>query len=348
MCKWRMGRHPVAIVLTSEERKLLGKNTLPSVQYRFVQRARIVLLAADGKSNAEISEVVELSEVSVSQWRNRYARHGIVGLKDMSGRGRKRRLTHDQLLAIVEVACQKPADATHWSVRRLSDKLKFVKKSRLQQLLKTFDLKPHQIKTWCFSNDPDFEAKKKDVVGLYLNPPKNAFIICIDEKPLIQALERRVRPMIQGMPEQRSNEYERHGTVDLFAAFCVNDGSALGQIESRHRGIEFLSFMKKVYVRWGRKNKELHVVLDNLATHEVEEVESWLGKHRKVHFHFTPTHASWLNQVELWFSILERQLLNRGSFNDTKDLSEKIMRFIESYNEKAKPFAWCYGQPLKI
>ena len=343
-----MGRHPTTVIITDKERKLLKENTLPSVQHRFVQRARVVLLAADGKSNSYIAEVVGLSEVSVSQWRNRYAKHGIVGLKDISGRGRKRRLTHDQMLKIIEVACQKPDDITHWSVRRLADKLKFVKKSRLQKLLKTFDLKPHQNKTWCFSNDPDFEAKKKDVVGLYLNPPKNAFVICIDEKPCIQALERKTLPMIQGKSELRSSEYKRHGTVDLFAAFCVNDGTALGQIEARHRGIEFLRFMKIVYGKWGRKNKEIHAVLDNLATHEVDEVEVWLQKHKKVHFHFTPTHASWLNQVELWFSILERQLLKRGNFNDTKDLSKKIMHFIDNYNKQAKPFAWCYGQPLKI
>ncbi|MFH0817390.1 MAG: IS630 family transposase [Candidatus Micrarchaeota archaeon] len=343
-----MGRPPVTIELTKKERKLLESNTLPSTQYRFVQRARVVLLAADGKSNAETAILVGLSEVSVSQWRNRYARHGIVGLKDLSGRGRKKKLTHDQVLKIVEVACQKPANATHWSVRRLADKLKFVKKSRLQQLLKSFDLKPHQNKTWCFSKDPDFEAKKKDIVGLYLNPPKNAFVICIDEKPCIQAIERTTRPMVPGMPEQRDSEYLRHGTIDLFAAFCVNDGTTYGQIESRHRGVEFLIFMKNVYAKWGKRNMELHAVLDNLSTHEVDEVNAWLKNHRNVHFHFTPTHASWLNQVELWFSILERQLLRRGSFKDVKDLSNKIMRFIEQYNKKAKPFAWCYGQPLRI
>lgn len=343
-----MARPAAQIVLTDEERKLLNKNTLPSMQYRFVQRAKTVLLASEGKSNEEISKSVGLSLVSVSQWRIRYAKHGIVGLKDASGRGRKRRLTHDQILEVVEVACQTPSDSTHWSLRRLSERLKFVKKSRLQQLLKTFDLKPHQNRMWCFSNDPDFDSKKKDVVGLYLNPPKNAFVICIDEKPQIQALSRRIRFMAQGQPEQRSSEYERHGTVDLFAAFCVNNGKTIGSIEERHRAIEFISFMKKVYANWGRRKTELHVVLDNLGTHDTDKVHEWLGEHRNVHFHFTPTHASWLNQIELWFSILERQLIARGNFQSKEDLSEKIMQFIEKYNDKAKPFAWCYGQPLKI
>lgn len=343
-----MARPAAKIVLTGKERRLLNENTLPSTQYRFVQRARTILLASEGKTNAEISKEVGLSLVSVSQWRNRYVKHGIVGLKDQSGRGRKRRITHDQILEVVEVACQPPADATHWSIRRLSEKLRFVKKSRLQQLLKTFDLKPHQSKMWCFSNDPDFEAKKKDVVGLYLNPPKNALVICIDEKPHIQALSRKSSPMTVGVPEKRSSEYERNGTVDLFAAFCVNNGKTIGSIEKRHRAIEFISFMKKVYAKWGRRMMELHVVLDNLGTHDTDKVREWLGEHKNVHFHFTPTHASWLNQIELWFSILERQLIARGNFQNKEDLSEKIVQFIEKYNDKAKPFAWCYGQPLRI
>lgn len=201
---------------------------------------------------------------------------------------------------------------------------------------------------WCFSKDPDFEAKKKDVVGLYLNPPKNALVICIDEKPQIQALSRKITPMKIGVSERRSSEYERNGTINLFAAFCVNDGKTIGSIEQRHRAVEFLTFMKKVYGIWGMKGVRLHVVLDNLATHDTDEVRDWLGKHKNIYFHFTPTHASWLNQVELWFSILERQLLKRGNFTGQKDLSKKIMKFIRLYNKKAKPFAWCYGQPLRI
>ena len=343
-----MARPAAQIVLTDVERKLLIKNTLPSMQYRFVQRAKTVLLASEGKSNEEISKSVGLSLVSVSQWRTRYARHGIVGLKDASGRGRKRRLTHDQILEVVETACQAPSDATHWSLRRLSEKLKFVKKSQLQQMLKTFDIKPHQSRMWCFSTDPDYEAKKKDVVGLYLNPPKNAFVICVDEKPHIQALSRKIRPMIPGQPEQHSSRYKRNGTVDLFAAFCVHDGKTMGSIEAHHTSVEFISFMKKVYANWGKPEMELHVVLDNLATHDTDEVNEWLGNHKNVHFHFTPTHASWLNQIELWFSILERQLITRGSFQNGEELSQKILQFIEMYNDKAKPFAWCYGQPLRI
>ena len=232
-------------------------------------------------------------------------------------------------------------------MRKLADKLGFVKKSRLQELLKGFDLKPHQSQMWCFSNDPQYEKKKADVVGLYLNPPKNAFVVCIDEKTQIQAKSRKITAMKKGHAEKHDCRYERNGTVDLFAAFRINDGKVIGKIENRRRAIEFLAFIKIVYRKWGRK-KDLHIVLDNLSTHEVDDVKAWLKEKTNVHFHFTPTHASWLNQIELWFSILTRQLLKRGSFPSKDDLSKKIMKFIEAYNKESKPFAWCYGEPLKI
>lgn len=343
-----MARLAVEIVLSVKERKLLVVNTKPSVQHRFVQRARIVLLASRGVENNEIAKRVGLSFVAVSKWRQNYARYGIVGLKDKVGRGRPKRLTHDQLLKVVEVACQTPSNATHWSVRRLSNELGFIQKSRLQQILKGFDLKPHQSKMWCFSNDPEYEKKRADVIGLYLNPPKNAFIVCIDEKPGIQALSRKRLPMQLGKPEKFDHQYKRNGTIDLFAAFRVNDGKVIGEIEQRHTRVEFLKFIKTVYKNWGKKKHKLHIIVDNFGTHEVEEVQKWLQKHKNVHFHFTPTHASWLNQIEMWFSIIERQLLTRGNFENKKDLATKIIKFIEKYNKHSKPFAWCYGQPLKI
>lgn len=343
-----MARRPVEINLTKDERKLLEENTKPSVQYRFVQRARIVLLADKGLSNNDIADQVGLSFVSVCQWRNRYAKNGIVGLKDQTGRGRKKRLTHNQMLKIAEVACTTPKAATHWSLRRLAEKLHFIKKSRLQEIMKDFDLKPHQHKMWCFSNDPQYKEKKADVIGLYLNPPKNAFVISIDEKPGIQAISRRVEKMVPGNPELRSHEYKRNGTVDLFAAFRVHDGKVIGTIEQHHTRIEFLRFLKIVYREWGHQGKTLHIVTDNFGTRETEEVKTWLLKHKTVHFHFTPTHASWLNQIEMWFSIIERQMIARGDFTSTDVLGQKILDYINTYNKTAKPFAWCYGQPLKI
>ena len=343
-----MSRPPVLIVLSKQERDLLEENIQPKTQYRYVQRANVILLAAKGMSNDKISRKVGLSFVAVSHWRNRYAKNGIVGLKDIEGRGRKRRLTHDQMLKIAETACKKPKNTSHWSVRRLAKELGFVKKSRLQEIMKGFDLKPHQSQMWCFSNDPDYEKKKADVVGLYLNPPKNAFVVCIDEKPAIQVLSRRIEPMITGKPERASHEYKRNGTVDLFAAFRVNDGKAMGMMTPRHTGVEFLIFLKKVYRKWGQNEKILHIIIDNFGTHDVKAVQVWLSKHKNVHFHFTPTHASWLNQVELWFGIVQRQLLHRGSFESKEDLSSKILGFIDEYNKTSRAFLWTYdGSPLR-
>jgi transposase len=344
-----MPKGAIQITLTKEEKNLLVENTKPNMQYRFVQRAKIILLAEQGYSNEDISIRVGLSFVSVSIWRNRYAKYGIVGLKDKAGRGRPKKLTHNQILKVVEVACKKPKDATHWSIRRLADELKFVKKSRLQEILKGFDLKPHQSKMWCFSNDPKYEEKKADIIGLYLNPPKNAFVVGVDEKTGIQALSRKRVQMKSGNAELYDHQYKRNGTVDLFAAFRINDGKVIGSVEKKHRAIEFLRFIKIVYNKWGRNKKiKLHIVIDNFSTHEVDEVKKWLKKHKNVIFHFTPTHASWLNQIELWFSILQRQLIKRGDFKSVRDLDRKIINFIKKYNKKAKPFAWCYGEPLKI
>ena len=344
-----MPRTPVRIVLSSRERKLLLQNTRPSMQHRYVQRASVILLAAEGLSNDEIAERTGLSFVSVSHWRNRYARQGIVGLRDAAGRGRKRRLPHNQILKKAEVACTRPGGRSHWSERRLSDELGFVKKSRLNELLRGFDLKRHQNQMWCFSNDPEYESKKADAVGLYLNPPKNAVVICIDEKTGTQALSRRKEQMAPGRPERISHEYTRNVTVDLFAAFWVKDGRAIGMVAPRHTAAEFLLFLKKVHGRWGRGRRSLHIIVDNFGTHDVEDVREWLAGLRRVHFHFTPTHASWLNQVELWFCIIERQLLKRESFESKESLAEKIMGFIAECNRTAKSFRWTYeGSPLTI
>ncbi len=253
------------------------------------------------------------------------------------------------MLKIAEVACKRPLGKSHWSARRLANELGFVKKSRLNEIMRGFDLKPHQSQMWCFSNDPEYEKKKADVVGLYLNPPKNALVICIDEKTAVQAISKRIEPMAAGKPERASHEYKRNGTVDLFAAFRVNDGRAIGMTAPRHMGVEFLQFLKHVYARWGKRKRELHIIVDNFGTHDVDEVREWLSEHKNVHFHFTPTHTSWLNQVELWFGIIKRQLLKRGSFESKEDLSKKIMEFISEYNRTARAFRWTYdGSPLKV
>ena len=337
------------IVLTNEQRKQLKENLKPTTQYRFVQRVNTIILAAEGSNNKQIAEKVGLSVVAVSHWRTRFAKHGIEGLKDLPRPGKPCKFKHNDRLKIVNVACKPPSLKTRWTVRELAEKTG-ISKSHLHRIMHELDLKPHQFRMWLFSNDPEFEQKQADIVGLYINPPKNAFVVCLDEKTGMQAISptHEKLPMKQGQPEKREFGYKRHGVLSLYAALKVHEGKVLGKTEEHHTHVEFLSFVKDVYRKWGR-HKELHFVVDNFATHKHPDVKEWLENHKTVHFHFTPTHASWLNQIELWFSILARQLLSKKDFKSLSDLTKQVLKFIEEYNKKAKPFAWTYqGKPLKI
>jgi len=337
------------IILTDEQRRQLKENIKPTTQYRFVQRVNVILLAAEGRNNKQIAERVGLSVVAVSHWRTRFAKHGVEGLKDLPRSGKPCKYGHDDRLRIVNVACTPPSLKTRWTVRELSNKTG-ISKSHLHRIMHELDLKPHQFRMWLFSNDPDFETKQADIVGLYINPPKNAFVICLDEKTGMQAVSptHEKLPMRQGHVEKRAFEYKRHGVLALYAALNVHEGEVFGKTEKRHTHTEFLSFVKDVFRKWGGK-KELHFVVDNFSAHKHKDVMKWLKTHKKVHLHFTPTHASWLNQIELWFSILARQLLSKKDFKSLNDLTKQILEFIEEYNKNAKPFAWTYkGQPLKI
>lgn len=337
------------ITLTNEQRDKLKQNLKPTTQYRFIQRVNTILLAEKELNNKEIATKVGLSVVAVSHWRTRYARKGIEGLNDLPRSGKPCVYGHDDRLKIVNVACKPPSLKTRWTVRELSKKTK-ISKSHLHRIMHELDLKPHQFRMWLFSNDPKFEEKQADVVGLYINPPKNAFVVCLDEKTGLQATSalHKKLPMAIGMVEKREFGYKRHGVLALYAALKVHEGKIFGKTEKKHTHVEFLSFVKEIYKKWGRK-KELHFVVDNFSAHKTDEVKKWLESHKKVHFHFTPTHASWLNQIELWFSILTRQLLSKKDFKSVKDLTKQVLKFIEEYNKNSKPFAWTYsGKPLKI
>lgn len=212
------------------------------------------------------------------------------------------------------------------------------------------DLKPHQFKMWLFSSDPEFESKQADIVGLYLHPPKNALVVCLDEKTGLQANSptHDKLPMTPGRVERREFGYKRHGVLALYAALKVHEGEVFAKTEEKHTHVEFLGFLNEVYAHWGQ-DKELHIVMDNFSAHKTKEIVRWVEEHGSVHFHFTPTHASWLNQVELWFSILSRQLLSKQDFESVPDLTKQLLAFIEEYDKTAKPFAWTYkGEPLKI
>jgi transposase len=337
------------IVLSEEQKKQLQSNIKPTTQYRFVQRINAILLAAEGKNNKQIARKVGLSAVAVSHWRTRFAKYGMEGLYDLPRSGKPPTYGHAERLKLVDVACQPPSLKVRWTVRELAQKTG-MSKSHLHRIMHELDLKPHQFRMWLFSTDPEFEAKQADIVGLYLNPPKNAFVICLDEKTGVQAISptHEKLPMMQGCVEKREFGYKRHGVLALYAALKVHEGRVLARTEMRHTHVEFLSFVKNVYWRWGRK-KELHFVVDNFSAHKHKDVMDWVEAHKTVHFHFTPTHASWLNQIELWFSILARQLLSKRDFKSVEDLTRQLLGFIEAYNQAAGPFAWTYkGQPLKI
>ena len=308
---------------------------------RDVLRARIILLAAEDRSTRSIARDLGTTPRTVGQWRGRFAREGLAGLADRSGRGPKVRYgeeTDRRILALLEGP--PPAGYARWSGPLLSRALGDVHVQQVWRCLRAQKIDLAGRKSWCESNDPEFAAKAADIVGLYLAPPENAVVICVDEKPSIQALER-----AQGylkLPNGRtltghSHDYKRNGTSTLFAAFEVATGKITAVHKKRRRRVEFLAFMNELVAAY--PEREIHVVLDNLNTHK-PKTDRWLARHANVHFHFTPTRASWLNQVEIWFSILEGQSLHGASFTSVAQLRAHIDAFIEAYNETSQAFAW--------
>jgi transposase len=349
-----MSRAPRSIVLGDSERASLGKMIQPTMQYRYAQRAKIILMASEGKSNDEIAVASGLAKAAVCKWKRRFAERRIDGLRDLPRSGAPARYTHRDVLKVVNTACSKPK-AARWTVRDLAEASGTgMKKSRVHQILKSLDLKPHQHRMWLFLNekDPEFERREMEICGLYINPPENSIVLCVDEKPAIQARERLHAPeeMQPGRPERIDFNYKRHGVLNLFAAFDVGDGRVYGKTAERKKAPDFLEFLKDVYSRWRDPSRRtLHIVMDNYGTHTSHLVKEWIDAHPDVVFHFTPSHASWLNQIELWFSILYRRALQRGDFKSKEDLAAKLIGFIDEYNKQAKPFAWTYkGRPLTI
>jgi len=305
-----------------------------------VKRARIVLLAAEGRSTRSIANAVGVQPRIVSKWRHRFADHGLAGLNDRP-RATKKPIyglaTNKRILALLDKAA--PPGYARWSGPLLAKALQDVDVQYVWRFLREHKIDLAARKSWCESNDPKFAAKAADVVGLYIEPPAKAIVLCVDEKPSIQALER-----AQGylkLPNGRaltghSHDYKRHGTTTLFAALEVATGKVIAEHSKRRRRIDFLGFMKRLVVAF--PDSKLHVVLDNLSTHK--KCDRWLKAHPNIHFHFTPTRSSWLNQVEIWFSILQGQSLSGASFTSVAELQEHIDAFIKAYNDTATPFAW--------
>ena len=318
---------------------LTGMVRSTSIRAGLATRARIVLLAADGTPNVEIAELIGVSRPTVNLWRNRYVVSGVRGLQDDPKPGRPRTVDRNTILTTTLTPPPKRLGVTHWSSRLLADELK-VAQNTVLRTWRHYRVQPWRSETFKFSTDPELIAKVTDVVGLYLAPPENAIVLCVDEKSQIQALDRtqKMLPMQPGFPERRSHDYVRHGTSTLFAALDIATGKVTAATKPRHRRQEFLAFLKQV--ARSHPGRELHLVMDNYAAHKTPEVKDWLADNPRIQVHFTPTSGSWLNLVEVWFGIIERQAIRRGTFTSVTDLNTKIRAFITGWNKRSQPFVW--------
>jgi len=337
-----MGRPLAPLTLSGSEREELRSITRSrSMPQSLATRARIVLLSADGESNTDIAERLGLSKPTVGIWRKRYVTQRIAGLYDEPRPGGPRSIRDEQVAALLRKTLKtKPKDGTHWSCRSIAAETK-LSKSTVQRVWKAFGLQPHRQKHFKISTDPFFVEKVRDIVGLYLNPPDHAVVLCVDEKSQIQALDRTapLLPLGLGYVEGVTHDYVRHGTTTLFAALDVATGRVLTKCKRRHRHQEFLQFLRHIEASVPKK-LDVHLVVDNYATHKHESVRRWIAARPRFHIHYTPTYSSWLNQVEIWFNIITQRAIRRGTFRSVRDLTRKIEVFVKHYNRKSQPFAW--------
>jgi transposase len=336
-----MAAHPAPplAVSESEAEALRAMTRAGTTEQRTAMRARVILRAAEGAAHVAIAEELGVSIPTVLLWRRRFKEQGLAGLADAAHPGRPRtygRAVREQILA---TTLTKPEATTHWSRARLAKQVG-VSASTVGRVWAEGRLKPHRTETFKFSRDPELVAKVTDVVGLYLAPPERAIVLSVDEKTQIQALDR-TQPMLQlraGQVERHTHDYKRNGTLSLFAALEVATGQVTGQTRERHTGDDFLAFIRLLARTY--RTGEVHVVLDNVSTHKTPDVQAWLRRHPRFTFHFTPTSASWMNQVETWFGILTRQAIRRGSFENVRVLTAAIERFTREWNTGAGPFTW--------
>jgi transposase len=312
------------------------------------RRARCILLAADGATWAEIRMQLDCPDSYIARWTKRFEAERLAGLFSRHRGQPPRKLTPRLEARILEATRRPPSDgSTHWSTRKLGKHLG-VSHMMVARVWAKHRLKPHRLERYMASDDPDFEQKAADIIGLYVNPPQHAAVFCVDEKTAIQALDRLdpVLPLSPGRAERHGFEYFRHGTLSLYAAFNTRTGSVLGKAVDRHTSAEFVAFLSEL-VAHQPKRKEIHVILDNLSAHKTKKVEEFLAEHPRVKLHFTPTYSSWLNQVELWFGKIERDVIARGIFTSVKDLARKLMRYIRLYNNNPQPVKWKYSDTTR-
>jgi transposase len=305
------------------------------------QRSRIVLLAAEGLKNAEIARRLGVHRGMVTKWRNRFAEHRLDGLTDEPRPGQPRKITDAKVEeVIIKTLESTPRNATHWSTRSLAKEVG-LNQTAVYRIWRAFGLQPHRQETWKLSRDPQFVAKVRDVVGLYLNPPERAVVLCVDEKSQIQALDRTapILPMLPGTPQRATHDYRRAGTSSLYATLDLTTGKVIGSLHARHRAIEFKKFLQSID-REVPAELDVHVILDNSSTHKTPAIRSWLLAHPRFVLHFTPTSSSWLNLVERWFSELTNKKLRRGAHRSVRELNTDIRAWIADWNENPRPYVW--------
>lgn len=336
-----MANHARPIDLAEADRRELERlQRSPSTASGLSRRARAVLLLAEHVAGAEVARLTGYTAVQISRIRRRFAEEGFAGLADKPRTGRPPTLSEAKSARIVALTLKTPpAGLSHWSTREIADRVG-VSHTTVHRIWKAHALQPHRVETFKFTTDPNAEAKIRDIVGLYLNPPTNAVVVSLDEKTQIQALERTqpILPLRPNLPARQTHDYRRHGLTSLFAALEVASGKVIGECTERHTGTDFLRFLKVVNRRF--RNRELHVILDNSSTHSTPDVKAWLDVHPNIRFHFTPTGASWLNMIEAWFGILTRRSVRRGSFVSVKGLVRHIRDYIDHWNEHPTPFVW--------
>jgi transposase len=314
----------------------------------YVFRAKLILMLNEGATFAMIRERLGTTTPTIIRWKERFLAAGIDGLDTSHPGQQPYRLTTNLRAKVLNATRKKPGDgSTHWSCRKLA-KFLGISKDLVHRIWQEAGIKPHRLERYMASNDPDFETKAADIIGLYLHPPQHAAVFCVDEKSAIQALDRLdpVLPLSPGRAERHGFEYFRHGTLSLYAALDTKTGKVHGKTTARHTSQDFVNFLGDVV--FGRPpREEIHIILDNLSTHKTKLVQDFLSDHPNVHLHFTPTYSSWLNQVELWFARIEREVISRGVFSSVSDLARKLRRYIRAYSAHAKPFRWKYSDPTR-
>jgi transposase len=338
----RIGRPTPPVILTTEERETLDQWVRrPTTAQALAQRARIVLACATERTNGEIAMAVGVRRQTVGRWRQRFARQRLAGLLDEPRPGAPRKITDAAVERVIRLTLEStPREATHWSTRAMATRCG-LSQTAVSRIWRAFALQPHRVKTFKLSKDPLFIDKVRDIVGLYLDPPDKALVLCVDEKSQIQALDRTqpVLPMRPGQVERRSHDYTRHGTTTLFAALNAKSGEVIGEFHQRHRAREFRKFLDTIDGAVPRA-LDLHLIVDNASTHKTPLIHRWLTRHPRFHIHFTPTGSSWINLVERWFAALTEKQLRRGVHRSTRELEAAIRHYIELTNGHAKPLVW--------